>query len=599
VHDHIQFPAQSASESLLRESVARLEAECKAVSWDRDAKALVIERLLAEGRFVEGDRQAKSGVIDRLVHEGTSLQTRVKEMEFELARRGQLEAVCKALSDDRDAKALVIERMLAEASRLEADRHAQSGLIDSLVRDSEALGVRLGEAEEKLGGKNEVIRIAADRELSRKANFWGLCDIAWRVPSLRALRPSYGSIIPAEGPSGGLHVAIDALEIVFGVSGGVETYMEMLVKTLLAGGYRVTILCLSDQLTLLQARFGARVSYLTMATSMAMRASTAAAKRLNPKQRLLPGTSLATFSRLREDFDIDLLHSPVQIFSILDFSAPAVLNLHDLQHLHLPQNFRDSDIEARNYLYGLSAALADSIVVSSEFVRRDLIERMKVLPSKVFTVPVTWNPLLEDAVQAFGAHEARQHYRLPDAFALYPAQFWPHKNHARLVEALAIARGRRAAADFKLVFTGYRGFPGWQDTAQAIARHDLGPHVLCLDHVPFEHLAGLYQASAFCVMPSMFEASSYPVIEAQVLGVPAMCSNVTSLPELMKDGAGLLFDPTDPADIADKMLRWIEDPADRRAHAARGMERARRENAPSAYLAGITAAYQHAVQNKQ
>jgi len=95
-------------------------------------------------------------------------------------------------------------------------------------------------------------------------------------------------------------------------------------------------------------------------------------------------------------------------------------------------------------------------------------------------------------------------------------------------------------------------------------------------------------------MPSTFEASSYPVIEAQVLGVPAMCSNVTSLPELMCDGAGLLFDPFDSADIAAKMLRWIDDPEDRKAHVERAQKKACRDHSLANYISGLERAYAYA-----
>jgi glycosyltransferase involved in cell wall biosynthesis len=91
---------------------------------------------------------------------------------------------------------------------------------------------------------------------------------------------------------------------------------------------------------------------------------------------------------------------------------------------------------------------------------------------------------------------------------------------------------RTPRVDFKLVYTGNRIHSGWPKVSEAIR---LG-------------------------MPSTFEASSYSVIEAQLLECPAMCSDVTSLPELTRDGAGPLFDPFDAEDIAAKMLFWLENP---------------------------------------
>jgi alpha-1,3-rhamnosyl/mannosyltransferase len=120
----------------------------------------------------------------------------------------------------------------------------------------------------------------------------------------------------------------------------------------------------------------------------------------------------------------------------------------------------------------------------------------------------------------------------------------------------------------------------------------LAADIICLDYVPVGHLAALYKCAAFCVVPSMFEASSYPVIEAQLFGCPAMCSNVTSLPELMRDGAGLLFDAFDIEDMAAKMMTWLRDPEDAAARAARAAVKVRREHSMTTYASGIANIYQ-------
>jgi glycosyltransferase involved in cell wall biosynthesis len=216
---------------------------------------------------------------------------------------------------------------------------------------------------------------------------------------------------------------------------------------------------------------------------------------------------------------------------------------------------------------------------------------MAISPDKIFTVPVTWNPAVEMGLKEFDVIEARKQYQLPLTYAIFPAQFWPHKNHVRLVEALYLVRNKIPDIDFKIVFTGYRGHSGWPLVKKTIEKYALQEHILCLDHVPVDHLAALYKASLFCVMPSTFEASSYPVIEAQILGCPVMCSNVTSLPELMRDGAGLLFDPFSPVDISEKMIFWINNEQDRVEHAKRALIKARSEHSLENYANGITEVY--------
>ena len=558
--------------------VFELKRQQKAMVKEREDVLAVNHRLETELRAVQLDRAEKSDVIDRLVAEAP-----------ELKRQQRL------LIKDREDVLAVNHRLATELRAVELDRAEKSDVINRLAENLEHLVLSQTILGGKLDAKDQVIESMACRDLERKALLGGFADLAY-YSRRQHVPPGYGDLFPPADAAQGRHIAIDTLEIVFGVSGGVETYMKMLTSVLLDGRQRVTLICLPDQLAALRKLFQARVGYFVVRQSQAIGLSTKLSRHLQGRdKRLSANTSMATFSRLREDIGADVLHSPVQIFSKLDFRIPAVLNLHDLQHLHFPENFTPSDIEARNHLYGLSATLADAIIVSSDFVRNDLVNQMKVPPAKVYTVPVTWDPMVIEGLKEFSVQDAASRYKLPPQYAIYPAQFWPHKNHARLVRALRIVRDARPSADLKLVFTGYRGHSGWPKVQAAIQAQGLDADVICLDHVPVNHLAALYKGAIYCVMPSTFEASSYPVIEAQVLGVPAMCSNVTSLPELMRDGAGLLFDPLDSEDIAAKMLLWLDDGADRLACAGRAQSKALREHSLANYAAGVARVYDHVI----
>lgn len=538
VHDDISWP-----------DADRLRAELSAVDDDRQQKAAVVDRLVVEIDALKSDQQAKQVALDAA---DADLAQRARDLASLQSRLAQREQYCADLEE------------------------------------------RLTQAQRRRQAVDEVIAGIAAETVERRSLFGGVADLAWRYRR-RGTPTGSGVLHHQSREASGLHVAVDALEIVFGVSGGVETYMKMLVAALIHGGYRVTIICLPDQLEALRRLFGADVGYFVVRLSRAIDLGIRAARKAGRTQsRQTPALSLATFHSLDREVGADILHSPVQIFSRNDFSLPAVLNLHDLQHLHFPENFRQSDIDARNHLYGLSSTLAGAIIVSSDFVRNDLIERMRVPGRKVFTIPVTWDPRVEEGLRTFDVEAARRHYRLPQTYALYPAQFWPHKNHVSLVQALAILKRVDPGHDLKLVFTGYRGHSGWPRVDECIRAEGLQEDVICLDHIPVDHLGAVYRGARFCVVPSLFEASSYPVIEAQVLGVPAMCARVTSLPELVQDGAGELFDPRDPDDLAHKMLAWLRDPEAARAHARRALDKVRRDHSLTSFVAGLDRVYQFA-----
>ncbi|OGQ89317.1 MAG: hypothetical protein A2289_22550 [Deltaproteobacteria bacterium RIFOXYA12_FULL_58_15] len=568
--------------------VSRVVGELEAVKRDRDAKAEIVDKLLADLSAVTQDRDAKVEAIERTLADREALaQDRDDKGRVVCRTLAELEAV----TQDRDVKAKVVDRLVAELQVVTDDRNATA-------RTNEESQAALAESRKMLAAKETIIG-QLGRELAEYRSLgWGIPTVLLR--GKKKLRRSARKFLERNAPASEQvrserappHVAIDVLQIEDGVSGGVAVYMRTLVWALLSVKSRVTLLCEPKQLEPLRSVFGDRVAYHAFTPEPVVAAAVAAKQAISHQSRGTPDPeNNISFAHVRSQLGVDVLHSPVQIFSRTDFNLPAVLNLHDLQHLHYPENFTPGDLEARNHLYGESACLASAIIATSDFVRNDIINRMGVSPTKVFTVPAAVDPEVEQGLKSFTPEQAQRAYNLPALFGLYPAAFWVHKNHARLVEALSIVRQKSPEHDFKLVFTGYRGHSGWPTVENALKKHDMTNHVILLDHVPTGHLGALYRAATFCIVPTLFEASSYPVIEAQTLGCAAMCSRVTSLPELMVGDAGLLFDPHSPTDMAECMLRWLEDPEDRLAHAERGQRRARREHSLDAYAKNILNVY--------
>jgi glycosyltransferase involved in cell wall biosynthesis len=92
---------------------------------------------------------------------------------------------------------------------------------------------------------------------------------------------------------------------------------------------------------------------------------------------------------------------------------------------------------------------------------------------------------------------------------------------------------------------------------QKIEVLDLKDKVKHLGYIDYEDLPYLYKMSQMLVMPSLFESVSIPIYEAFALGVPVCSSNVVALPEQVGD-AGLLFDPKNEYDIAEKILMYLD-----------------------------------------
>jgi glycosyltransferase involved in cell wall biosynthesis len=158
---------------------------------------------------------------------------------------------------------------------------------------------------------------------------------------------------------------------------------------------------------------------------------------------------------------------------------------------------------------------------------------------------------------------------LPANYMLYPAAFWPHKNHARLLEALRVLR--ESHGDAELVLTGDPVEAG-TDVAARAAALGLSDYVHIAGFLSESDLATVYSHARLVVVPTLFEAASFPIWEAFSRGVPVACSTVTALPRQVADAA-VLFDPLDVNEMAAAITRAWSDAELRTSLVARGAAR--------------------------
>jgi glycosyltransferase involved in cell wall biosynthesis len=265
----------------------------------------------------------------------------------------------------------------------------------------------------------------------------------------------------------------------------------------------------------------------------------------------------------------DVIHFAFQEAFLTE--VPSIYQPHDLQHLHLPELFPDRTIERRELVYRTHCERAELVVAMTSWGKRDLIEQYALAPEKVAVVP--WGSVLWEYPEPGEADlaELRERLDLDEPFLLYPSQTWPHKNHERLLEALALVR-RRDGVAIPLVCPG-RLSGEFHRISELVDHLELGAQVRFPGFVSPVELRGLYELARALVFPSRFEGWGLPVCEAFSAGLPVACSAVAGLPDLVGDAA-LLFDPDEAEQIADSVLRLWSDPALREQLAERGHRRA-------------------------
>ena len=252
-----------------------------------------------------------------------------------------------------------------------------------------------------------------------------------------------------------------------------------------------------------------------------------------------------------DELAFDLVHSTCSYINPEVIAFPGILTIQDLQHLHYPEFFAKADWEDRERLYRESAARARHIICGSEFTRRDVNARYGVPLERMTTI---WN-IPSSAVWREIAPGRRR--ELLDAmgvtgrFLFYPAHCWPHKNHARLLQAVGSIAGE-LPGDMSVVLTG-GPFPAEHPAAVLMRERQDGARVRHLGYRSPLEVRALFQDCVALVFPSLFEGFGMPVAEAIIAGKPVACSNVTSLPEIGGDAA-VMFDPLDVREMAARIL---------------------------------------------
>jgi len=332
-------------------------------------------------------------------------------------------------------------------------------------------------------------------------------------------------------------IGISLLTLVPGLFGGTETYARELIRGLSRVGeleYRVLVSDLAEDAT--DGLTGVSVSGYRSSRSTAGRLAAMGHSTVSRRVR----------RELRRD-DLDAIHFPLSIMMPPLRHPPAVTTVHDVLDKIHPEVFSRPERAYRKVVYAWTARLSRLIVVPSEHSKEVFVERAGFDPERLRVIPLGVN------------HER---FRPGDSdrepFLLYPADNWPHKNHARLFEAFAQAR--REHPDLRLVLVG---------AAHEVTEVPLG--VEARGYVSPDELAGLYRRASALIFPSTHETFGLPPLEAMASGCPVAVSRVGSLPEVCGEAARY-FDPLSTTDIAEAIADVLERPE---PLVTKGLERAK------------------------
>jgi alpha-1,3-rhamnosyl/mannosyltransferase len=258
-------------------------------------------------------------------------------------------------------------------------------------------------------------------------------------------------------------------------------------------------------------------------------------------------------------------------FYLPPFAGRSVATFHDLSPYLWSQSHPPERVGYMQAEIELSLKRASALITDTEFTRQEVAKFFSWPLEKIFAVPLASAPefmpksleALRPALVSLGL--------VPDKYTLFTGTIEPRKNINMLLDAYA-RLPVTVRMKWPLVIAGYRG---WNNDAlhERIRSAETEGWLRYLGFVPHDVLPNLMAGASLFVYPSLYEGFGLPVLEAMACGVPVVCSNTSTLPEVTGLAAAL-HDPNDVDGLVNLIRAGLEDDVWRKSARAAGLVQA-------------------------
>jgi len=249
---------------------------------------------------------------------------------------------------------------------------------------------------------------------------------------------------------------------------------------------------------------------------------------------------------------IDAVFETAQFFGTR-LNIPTIAWIPDFQHRHLPELFPPFARLKREFGFRAQIYAGRFIMLSSQDARQDCEYFYSATQGRTHAVHFAVPP--PEAVDFVQARKIADNYDLPEYFFYLPNQFWVHKNHLLVAEALSILRkqGRKVVVAASGNNVDPRNPSHFQRLCEKIDALGVRDEFRLLGLIPYDHLGALMRSCTALLNPSLFEGWSTTVEEARSIGVPLILSDLSVHREQAGD-SGNYFDPKSASSLAQALV---------------------------------------------
>jgi glycosyltransferase involved in cell wall biosynthesis len=271
--------------------------------------------------------------------------------------------------------------------------------------------------------------------------------------------------------------------------------------------------------------------------------------------------------KVAKHYDIDLLFNPFLSVPIRGHFKKVMI-MHNVEYHIIPKVY-DWKMYTRWFLLEkMILPAADRVISISHVMTQDFQHAIKYPIENVRTIYHGVSERFRVLHDTDKLREIKEEYLLPDDFILFVGHLYPQKNFANLARAFALI-AKQIPHDLVVA-----GRPRWKHEGdlQVIESLGLQNRIHFLHIVPNHDIPAIYNQAACFVYPSLYESFGLAQLEAMACGCPVLGANAGAIPEIAGNAA-LLFDPHTPEDIAEKLLRVLQDAQLRETLIQKGLAR--------------------------
>ena len=237
-----------------------------------------------------------------------------------------------------------------------------------------------------------------------------------------------------------------------------------------------------------------------------------------------------------------------------------VATFHDLSVFHWPQFHPAGRVHLMQKELRNTVRRASMLITDSTYTKNELMTFFGMDESKIVVAPLACNQQFHQRTEQQVKSVLDEYGLKWRGYFLYTGTIEPRKNILTLLRAydrLSVSEKK----NFPLVISGYKGWEN-EELFKLFHKGQSEGWIKYLGFVPGKNLPVLFSAAISFVFPSIYEGFGLPVLEAMTSGTPVICSNATSLPEVVGDAA-LQHEPEDVEMLTNYLKMMMEDASKR------------------------------------